>query len=378
MDEQTLAVVPIDQVPVTTIQVRSVGTSYDDELARLGQLANTVTATNVFIEYHKDLAANTLQAQRETLQLFSIFLATGQAIRRAEDLYIDPEAWRGITAGLLKLFRTWLLDHGYSLTTLKQRLSIIRQYCILAHQAKVIPDEEHNLILAVKSYNGKAGQHIDARRTDDEVPVRKSTKKAIPTRVLTSQAHRLKRATTKPVRARRKHQDVLLTERDGLLMGLLIEHALRASEVAALDIEFFDLKLGRVLVFSPKNGEPHLQKLKNFTRRAAERYLLACGRSSGPLFVGYKGKRITRYGIYNRVKMLGRQVGIEKLSPHDLRHFFVLDALANGTSLDRVQSGGNWKSPYMVLRYAKSTGIANEGVNISEAQDGEDEEDRGS
>ncbi len=40
--------------------------------------------------------------------------------------------------------------------------------------------------------------------------------------------------------------------------------------------------------------------------------------------------------------------------------------LSNGTPVDRVQSGGNWKSPTMVLKYARRTGIANEGVIISE------------
>jgi hypothetical protein len=45
---------------------------------------------------------------------------------------------------------------------------------------------------------------------------------------------------------------------------------------------------------------------------------------------------------------------------------FPYDALGNATPVDRVQSGGNWKSPTMVLKYARRTGIANEGVIITE------------
>jgi integrase len=82
--------------------------------------------------------------------------------------------------------------------------------------------------------------------------------------------------------------------------------------------------------------------------------------------VGYQGKRITRYGLYERVRLLGEQLGLDHLSPHDLRHYWTADALANGTSLDRVQAAGNWKTPTMVLRYAKRLGIANEGVTITE------------
>ena len=115
--------------------------------------------------------------------------------------------------------------------------------------------------------------------------------------------------------------------------------------------------------------------MKTHTRLAAERYVEKGGRTEGPLFLGYGARRMTRYGLYDRVQALGRQVGIERLSPHDLRHFFVIDALAQGTSIDRVQAGGNWKSPMMVLHYARRTGIANEGVVISEALALESEEE---
>ena len=66
------------------------------------------------------------------------------------------------------------------------------------------------------------------------------------------------------------------------------------------------------------------------------------------------------------MRLLGEQLGIDHLSPHDLRHYWTYDALSNGTPVDRVQSGGNWKSPAMVLKYAKRGGIANEGVIITE------------
>jgi len=63
---------------------------------------------------------------------------------------------------------------------------------------------------------------------------------------------------------------------------------------------------------------------------------------------------------------LGELQNIDHLSPHDLRHYWTYDALGNGTPINRVQSGGNWKSPVMVLRYAKRRGITNEGVLITE------------
>jgi integrase len=149
-------------------------------------------------------------------------------------------------------------------------------------------------------------------------------------------------------------------------MGLLIEHAFRVSEVAGLNVENFDLQEGRVTVYRSKTNDTQTHKLKKHTRLAAEGYLGLLGVKSGPLFTSYQGRRITRQGIFDRVRLLGKQVGIENLSPHDLRHYWTYDALDNGTPIDRVQSGGNWRSSSMVLRYAKRQGIANEGVMITE------------
>ena len=149
-------------------------------------------------------------------------------------------------------------------------------------------------------------------------------------------------------------------------MGLFIEHAFRVSEVVSLDVEDFDLEQGLVTIYCEKTDETQTHRLKKHTLLAASRYLAETGATKGPLFVGYQGRRITRYGLYDRVRVLGQQVGLPALSPHDLRHYWTYDALGNATPVDRVQSGGNWKSPTMVLKYARRTGIANEGVIITE------------
>jgi integrase len=271
-----------------------------------------------------------------------------------------------MSAGLLKGFRTWLLEQGFAIGTLNHRLSIIRKYCRLANAAGTIPDETLELLLAVKGYGGKTGRNLDVDRARRSVPTRKSTKKAAPTPVSKAQALRLKTETTRSDRPRHRTHDLLLEARDALLMGLFIEHAFRVSEVAGLDVEDFDLEQGLVTVYREKTDETQTHRLKKHTLLAASHYLAETGATTGPLFLGYQGRRITRYGLYDRVHVLGQQVGLLALSPHDLRHFWTYDALGNATPVDRVQSGGNWKSPTMVLKYAKRIGIANEGVIITE------------
>jgi Site-specific recombinase XerD len=223
--------------------------------------------------------------------------------------------------------------------------------------------------MTVKGYSQKMGRNLDSERTRAGKGTRKSPKKATPTSVTTSQALQLKTQTTHPMRARRSRQDQALDQRDRLLMGLFIEHALRVSEVVGLDIQDVDLDAGTITLYREKTAETQVHQLKRHTRLAAQEYLTHLqeqGRTSGPLFVGYQGKRITRYGLYDRVRLLGELLGIDHLSPHDLRHYWTYDALGNGTPIDQVQSGGNWKSPTMVLTYAKRRGIANEGVRITE------------
>lgn len=339
---------------------------YDDDLARAAQVADEASKEDAFKEYHAGCAENSLLAQRDCLALFSKYLAAAGVIRSADDLYGDAEAWRGMSHGLLKGFRAWLLKEGYRVSTVNHRLAIIRQYCRLAHAAGVIDNEGLDLIMTVKGYSAKSARNVDADRRSAGQPTSKSTKKATPALVLTGQAQRLKTETTHPARPFRREHDSLLEARDALMMGLFIEHAFRVSEVVGMDIENINLERGTITVYRSKTDETTTHRLKKHTRIAAERYLARLARTSGPLFVGYEGKRLTRFALYERVRMLGEQVGIDHLSPHDLRHYWTFDALGNGTPIDRVQAGGGWKSQTMVLRYAKRAGIANEGVKITE------------
>jgi integrase len=317
MDDESTALTIITEAPLALEKVRS---RYGDDLARAGLAADHASRRDAFAEYHAQQSDNTRAAQLDALKCFSTYLAQAGIEREVLDLYEDAGAWRGMSAGLLKGFRTWLLEQGYAIGTLNHRLSILRQYCRLANAAGTIPDETLELLLAVKGYGGKTGRNLDVDRTRRSVPTRKSTKKAQPVPVSKAQALRLKTETTRSERPRRRTHDLLLEARDALLMGLFIEHAFRVSEVVCLSIEDFDLEKGTVTVYRSKTDETQTHRLKKHTLLAASRYLGETGATTGPLFVGYQSRRITRYGLYDRVRTLGQQVGLPKLSPHDLRH----------------------------------------------------------
>src|SRR6266702_4579405 len=123
-DIEHSALVPDD---ATTIMLLP-RSRYGDDLARAGLAADYASRTDAFAEYHAEQTDNTRAAQLDALKCFSTYLAAAHIQRRAEDLYQDADAWRGMSAGLLKGFRTWLLEQGFAIGTLNHRLSIIRQY----------------------------------------------------------------------------------------------------------------------------------------------------------------------------------------------------------------------------------------------------------
>src|SRR6266852_7482342 len=136
-DTEQSALVPGDATMIMLLP-RS---RYGDDLALGGLAADHASRTDTFAQYHAEQTDNTRAAQKDALKCFSAYLAQAGIERQAEDLYQDADAWRGMSAGLLKGFRTWLLEQGYAIGTLNQRLATLRQYCRLAHEAGVLSDE---------------------------------------------------------------------------------------------------------------------------------------------------------------------------------------------------------------------------------------------
>jgi integrase len=118
-----------------------------------------------------------------------------------------------------------------------------------------------------------------------------------------------------------------------------------------------------------KVNEEQTHKLSADTLRAMQAYLAHDMASAAPatqLLMGIRkdgslaGGMSTR-AIRMRVRLLGEQVGIEALSPHDCRHYWAT-YWAPRISLPQLQKAGGWSSPAMPLHYARAAEIANEGM----------------
>ncbi len=364
-DHQERALAPRGQGP------RDI-TPYDDALARLGEAAEVYVRGNVFDDYHRKKSVGTQQAQYDDLATFSRFLSTAGISRRPDELFGDPRAWEGMKASTVVLFRHWLYYSqppdpggkraGYATSSVRRYLSTIRQYCKLAYQSGMISSDEWTRIAAVKADSRAEGANIDTERERKGIRPRMTTKKEYATPLDADEVFALRHTTTDAPRYR--EHDYVLTERDELLMCLLGEHGLRVGEVAALDARSLNVRRRTITVKRPKSHRLDVLSLMPATLQAAEKYLPLVD-PAGPLFLGYEGRRITRQGIYKRVCELGELAGIERLSPHDLRHYWTKDAFLKGNPLSVIQRYGGWDSGHMPLRYAQEYGVEVTGLRVS-------------
>lgn len=329
------------------------------DLAQAGQVANQAAARGIFATYRKGKAANTTRRHKADLTLFADFLQYAGVNVAGSDLATRPEAWQGMTWGIVEAFKSWQLDQGYSIASVNQRLSTVKVYAREAHKAGAIDGQEAALIRSIRGLNQHEGVNIDKARIKEQQQTRIGHKKAGWTGLDQDQAGALK-----------AQPDTPQGRRDSLLMCLLLDHGLRCGEVAGLTVTDFDLRGGELVFYRPKVNLVQRHKLTADTLTAARRYFDQDAPPAGPLLRGSrKDGRLHQAGmsvqaITARVATLGAALGIDRLSAHDARHYWVTRALAAGTQLDRLKDAGGWSSPAMPLKYAAGAKVANEGVKL--------------
>ncbi len=319
----------------------------------IGQAANDAAQASVFADYRIRKAANTIRRQDAGLALFADYLlTTGMMVG---DLATDASAWAKVTWGLVAGFVDWQLSAGYAIGTINVRLSDVKVYAGLALQSGTLTVEEFAMISLRKCYKYAEIENLDNARESAGIKTRIGTKKTEPTSITRSQADELK-----------DQPDTAQGRRDRLIMCILLDHGLRVSEVALLQIENFNLETGEFKFRRPKTdkvkGELHTHELSGDTWRAAKAYItIDLNREIGPLLVGsVKGGELTGAmsirAINKRVGQLGKAKGIEGLSPHDLRHYSAT-RLAKEMSMRELMSIFGWSSPAMAIRYIEAAEV---------------------
>lgn len=361
------------------------------DIVTAGQIANRAAANHIFADYHQRRATKTIRTQTAGLLAWVEYLsqvgAVGPLLLQAEQwaagqfsaeqqeqliTYVEqqncplsfvygayyvqhvPAGWQGVTWGLVEGFVKWLLKRGYSLATVNHRLSTIKVYVRLATKAGLIPPAEQALIRDVHGYGQNEGRQVNAKRKRVRVGYKKEN--AI---VLTAeQARQLKQG----------HPTTPQGIRDRLLICLLLDLGLRASEVAGLKVENLT-EPGYVVVYRPKTNTTDRMELSGDILRALAAYQ-PYKRQEGALLRGsLKNEELTDdvmsvRAIGSRIKLLGRDIlGIWELSPHDLRHTWATRA-AKFSSPFVLRDAGGWSNMQTPSRYVERAKVVNEGIQL--------------
>jgi integrase len=328
-----------------------------------GQDANRAAAQATFAIYQERRPENTRRSQRAALRVYSEYLrsvgiGTG-------DLYSDPKAWHGMTWGLVQGFQLWMIQQGYSMKTINDRISVVKVYMSLANSADVIPDADIIRLQSLRGYTRKESIDADRNRSKAGTPTRRGAKKQAGAVVLTEEQ----------ARALKSQPDTPQGRRDALMMTLLLEHGLRVSEIAILAVDCVDPKSKRLTFYRPKTGTISRHVLRGRAWRIMSDYLERDRRDqSGALFVASRKSGMLKpdtamsiRAINDRVKALGQAVGIDNLSPHDCRHYGATKAGNDPrVSLAALMAWGGWSSPQSAARYIDRGQADNEGVSIGD------------
>ena len=330
-----------------------------------GQAANEAAARNIFSDYTSRKAKNTLIRQQYDLACFAEFLRA--AGLQPGELATNPEAWRGITWGLLEAFKGWMLQQGFAIGTINFRLSTVKVYAKMAAKAGAIEPATLAMLQAVEGYAHKEIKRIDEQRDQEGYFTRIGSKKAEAVSITRDQARQLKGQPNTPQ-----------GRRDAVIMAILLDHGLRCGEVALLLIEKVDFAADTITFYRPKVDKWQTHSLTAASRKALRAYLATDQKATaGPLLLASKkggkhgeacgklgGLGMTERAITKRAAFLGLLVGLAGLSAHDCRHYWATQAARNGTPLDRLQDAGGWSSLAMPARYIEAAAIANTGVNL--------------
>ncbi len=137
----------------------------------------------------------------------------------------------------------------------------------------------------------------------------------------------------------RGHGCDLLALRDRAIVETLYSCGLRVSELTGLDVSSVDFAQNLVRVLG-KGRKERIVPIGSKACKALEDYLEARGGGAPeePLFLNYRGGRLTARSVERNLKKLLLQAGVLKdASPHDLRHSFATHLLDGGADLRAIQ-----------------------------------------
>ena len=140
--------------------------------------------------------------------------------------------------------------------------------------------------------------------------------------------------------------------RDKAMLEFLYSSAVRVSELARLDRK--DIRFGtKDLIVYGKGGKERRVYINERTNLYLREYLQSRTDDHPALFVGVKAphERITKAGIEDTIRRIGRRAGVEKAHPHRFRRTALTNALNRGMPLQEAMILAGHAKPETTMRY---------------------------
>ncbi len=264
----------------------------------------TITDFTNHLRYQKRYSDHTLKAYENDLQSFRQYLIS--------DKELDPEESEGWSAVSHHFIREWILalmDSGLSPKSVNRKLSSLKSfYKYLLRQGEV-SDNPAARITAPKA----------ARKLVRVVPEEEIDR----------------------IMDEIKFDDDRWGITSQTIFQTFYHTGMRQAELIGLSISDVDLEQARLKVTGKRNKERYIPLTKGL-RCSLEKYLNQ--RLSWPientekLFVSLKGKALYPKLVYQTIHdILDRVSGVEKKSPHVLRHSFATHMLNHGADLNSIK-----------------------------------------
>lgn len=280
---------------------------------------------NAFLNHlsaERGLSRHTLSAYSNDLRAMVEFLE--MPADRGHGREDVPAGWKDVDAGDMARFLADLDVRGYSTSTRSRKIAAVKSLMKFLKSEGLV---DENLAYGLRA--PRSGRPVPKALMVDEVD-----------RLLQAAAEGQAPAE----------------QRDYAMIELIYAAGLRVSELVNLDIHDIDLDAGTIRSFG-KGSKERVIPLHDVAIEAVSTYLvyarpkLMAPEPGGkkprakfarpveePLFLGARGRRMTRQGFWLRLRRCATIAGITShITPHTLRHSFATHLLHGGASLRHVQ-----------------------------------------
>jgi site-specific recombinase XerD len=145
--------------------------------------------------------------------------------------------------------------------------------------------------------------------------------------------------------------------RDIAIVTLFLHTGIRVSELCALNTDDVILKerSGYVIIRSGKGNKRREVPLNSTVRNALKEWLGIRGNDSKALFTGKRSNSLSTRAVGYLLEKYSFRAGLEKVTPHVLRHTFCKSLVDAGESLDRVATLAGHENLNTTARYTTPT-----------------------